>query len=145
MTANLDLVRSIYTLWECGDHRYWADPQIQYVTVAPEPGGPDFAVRSSAPLAPSFREWLGAWSDWKGAADSYIELDREHVLVPYQSETPDTASGTDQAPARTQGATLFHVRAHRVTKIVQYYDRERAFSDLGISPPKRTAARSARG
>jgi hypothetical protein len=135
MTANLDLVRSIYTLWECGDHRYWADPEMQYVTVgSPEPRGPGCAVRSSAPLAESFREWLGAWSDWKGAADNYLELDREHVLVPYRSGTPGKAGGADSAPLRTLGATLFHVRARRVTRIVHYYDRQRAFADLGISP-----------
>jgi hypothetical protein len=133
MTANVDLVRSIYTLWERGDHRYWADAQIQYITIgSPEPGAADSAVRSSAPLAETFGEWLSAGSDWKGAADSYLELDSEHVLVPYQSSAPRKAARADPASPPTRGATLFHVRAHRVTKIVQYYDRERAFAELGI-------------
>jgi hypothetical protein len=104
MTANLDLVRSIYTLWECGDHRYWADPEIQYVTVGiPEPEGPDTAVRSGASIADSFREWLGASTDWKAAADDYLELDGEHVLVRYQSEAPGTSSGPKRAVAGAQG------------------------------------------
>jgi ketosteroid isomerase-like protein len=134
MTANLDLVRSIYTLWECGDHRYWADSEIQYATVGiPEPAGPDSAVGSSAPPKESFREWLSAWSDWKAAAENYIELDREHVLVPYKSATPGKARRAGPAPRRTRQATLFHVRAHRVTRIVQYYDCQRAFADLGLS------------
>jgi hypothetical protein len=129
---SLELVRSIYALWERGDHRYWADPEIQYVTV----GGPDRggSLGPAAPVAESFREWLGYWSDLKAAADKYLALDHEHVLVPYQSEAPGPRSGPDQAPARAQGATLFQVRASRVTRIVQYYDRERAFAELGISP-----------
>jgi hypothetical protein len=132
MTASLELVRSIYTLCERGDHRYWADPEIQYVTVcASDRGG---SVGPAGPMAESFREWLGDWSDMKAAADKYLALDHEHVLVPYQSETPGPTNGPDQAPARAQGATLFQVRASRVTRIVQYYDRERAFADLGVSP-----------
>jgi hypothetical protein len=135
MTANLDLVRSIYTLWECGDHRYWADPEIRYSTVgSSEPGDPDRAVGSSAVLAESFSEWLSAWSDWKEAADNYLELDREHVLVPYRSGTAGKAGGAETAQRGTRGATLFHVRAHRVTRIVQYHDCQRAFADLGIDP-----------
>jgi hypothetical protein len=132
MTASLELVRSIYTLWERGDHRYWADPEIQYVTV----GGPDRSgsVGPGVPMAESFREWLGDWSDLKAAADEYLALDREHVLVPYRSEAPGPTSGSNQAQARAQGATLFQVRASRVTTIVQYYDREHAFADLGVSP-----------
>src|SRR5262249_10957916 len=99
MTANLDLVRSIYTLWESADHRYWAASEIQYATVGiPEPAGPDSTVGSSAPPKESFREWLSAWSDWKAAAENYIELDREHVLVPYQSATPGKARRAGSAP-----------------------------------------------
>jgi hypothetical protein len=84
-------------------------------------------------MAESFRDWLGNWSALKAAAEEYLALDREHVLVRYQSEPPGTTSGPGQAPGRAQGATLFHVRASRVTRIVQYYDRERAFADLGVS------------
>jgi hypothetical protein len=84
-------------------------------------------------LAESFREWLGGWSDLKAAAENYLALDPENVLVPYQSEAPGPTSGPNRAPARAQGATLFQVRASRVTRIVQYYDREAAFADLGIS------------
>jgi hypothetical protein len=131
MTASLELVRSIYTLWERGDHRYWADPEIQYVTV----GGPDRggSVRHGVPMAESFREWLGDWSDLKAAAEKYLSLDREHVLVPYQSEASRPTSRPKQPLARAHGATLFQVHASRVTRIVQYYDRKRAFADFGIS------------
>ena len=32
-----------------------------------------------------------------------------------------------------RGATLFHVRGGKVTRLVVCFDRERAFADLGLS------------
>jgi hypothetical protein len=130
-SANLDLVRSIYTSWERGDHRYWAGPEMEYVTIGgTDPGGGQRVYG----IAPSFREWLSAWSDWRGTADAYVELDRERILVPCQSSVRRAAGGSTRPWLKTHGATLFHVREHLVTRIVQYIDRDRAFADLGISP-----------
>jgi hypothetical protein len=35
---------------------------------------------------------------------------------------------------RTTGANVFHVRGDRVTRLVVYFDRARALSDLGLTP-----------
>src|SRR5262249_229284 len=108
-SANLDLVRSIYTSWERGDHRYWADPEIEYVTIGATGLGGGQGLYG---IADSFREWLSAWSDWKGTADTYLELDRERILVPCQSAVRGGAGGSTRPRPQTHGATLFHVREH---------------------------------
>src|SRR5262245_27151998 len=100
-SANLDLVRSIYTSWARGDHRYWPGPEIEYVTIGgTDPGGGQGVYG----IADIFREWLSAWSDWKGTADTYLELDRERILVPCQSAV--RAGGSTRPRPQTHGATL---------------------------------------
>jgi hypothetical protein len=41
-------------------------------------------------------------------------------------------SGLEVGDIRMAGANLFHVRGRKVTKLVLYWDRERAFADLGL-------------
>ena len=44
-------------------------------------------------------------------------------------------SGLEVGQIRSKGeAGLFHVRASRVTRLIYYLDRERAFADLGLAP-----------
>ena len=131
MSENLDLVRSIYAAWQRGDYSDvgWAEPEIAYEMA----GGPDPGVRTGIEgMAEAFRNMLGAWTDWRVTAHDYLEVDSERVLVPYHFTARGRASGLEMGQLDTQGATLFHLHGGRVTRIVQYFDRDRAFADLGL-------------
>jgi ketosteroid isomerase-like protein len=130
---NLELVRSIYAAWECGDFSSaeWADPEIEYAV----PDGPLIGTWSGLEgMAEAMREFLRAWEDWRVTAEDYRELDPEHVLVPFQFGGRGKTSGLELGQVRTKGASLFHVRDGKVTRLVQYFDRERALADLGLAP-----------
>ena len=107
ISANLDLVRSIYADWERGDwtSSAWADPEIEFVVVdGPEPG----AWMGLAGMAEGIGSWISAWSDWRVEADEYREPDAERVLVLSHNIVRGKASGLD-------------------------LDREHAFADLGLA------------
>jgi ketosteroid isomerase-like protein len=128
MSENLDLVRSMYAAWERGDFSSaeWADPEIEFVVVdGPSPGG----LTGVAAVEQNWRDFEGAWENWRNSAEAYREIDNERVLV------LDRASGrgkTSGLPVTTHGATLFQVRAGKVTRIATYWDRDRALADLGV-------------
>src|SRR2546425_5696181 len=80
MSANLDLVRSIYADTARGDFSSteWADPEIEYVFAdGPEPA----SWTGLAGMAEGWREWASAWEEWRDEVDEYRELDDERVLV----------------------------------------------------------------
>jgi hypothetical protein len=41
-------------------------------------------------------------------------------------------SGLEVAQTQTEGASLFHIRGGKVTKLLRYWDREGALADLGL-------------
>ena len=131
MSENLDLVRSIYAEWERGDFTRadWADPEIEYSWVE----GP--APRTWTGLkgmAEANQDVLGAWDDVRLEAMQYREIDNQHVFVQFVQHGRGKASGLDLAQIHLQAAHLFEVREGRVCKLVVYWDRERAFADLGL-------------
>jgi ketosteroid isomerase-like protein len=133
MSANLDLVRSIYADWERGDfHRTdWADPQIEFDVIgnveAREP------TKGLAGMAQGFRDFLSTWADYRVQADEYRELDAERVLVlGHASSGRAKTSGVDIRRMRTNWATLLHVRGGKVTRLVVYPYADRALADLGL-------------
>src|SRR2546426_11893838 len=131
MSENLDLVRSIHAAWERGDFSSaeWAHPEIEYVIAdGPAPG----SWTGLAGMAEGWRDVLGAWEGLGGAADEYRELDDERVLVLVRRSGRGKSSGLELGQLRSRGAALFHVRDAKVTRFVMYWDRDRAFADLGL-------------
>jgi ketosteroid isomerase-like protein len=133
MSQNLDLVRSIYAAWERGDYgsTEWAHPHLELVVAdGPDPG----AWRGLAELAGAMRGMLSAWENFHVHAEEFRELNGERVLVLHQRRGRGKASGLELDQMRSQGAVLFHVRDGKVTRIVGYFDRDRALADLGLAP-----------
>ena len=132
MSANLDLVRSIYPDLERGDFSRadWADPEIELVAAdGPNPG----SLKDRARMADVWRGMLRGWHDFRLLAESYREVDHERVLVTSVSGR-GKASGVDAGALRQQAASLLSVRHGKVVKIVLYWDRDRALADLGPVP-----------
>ena len=129
MSENVELVRSIYADWERGDYSSaaWAHPDIEYVLPdGPEPGG----GKGLANMAEMHRNWLSAWGDWHVAAEEFVTIDSERVLVPFCFTARGKRSGVEIAEGLGQGASLFEIRGGKVVRLVNYF--ERALADLGL-------------
>jgi ketosteroid isomerase-like protein len=130
MSENLDLVRSIFADWARGDYSSaeWADPDIEYVIA----DGPSPSSWRGAQRAGGFRDFIGAWEDYRIVVDEYRELDDHRVLVLTRRSGRGKASGLELERLGTKGAAIFHVRDGKVTRHVMYWDRDRALADLGL-------------
>ena len=95
MSANLDLVRSIYAARARGDWRSeveWLHPDIEVVSV----GGPDPRELSGlTALAGAWREFLGAWESFRVDLQEIRVLDEERVLALYRRTGRGRVSGME--------------------------------------------------
>jgi ketosteroid isomerase-like protein len=134
MSANLELVRSWLRAWERGDYASadWADPEIEYVFHdGPEPG----RWRGVAGMAQAWFKALDTWEDYASTAEKYLELDDERVLVLTRASGRGRTSGIDiKQMGGGKGALLRGLRAGKVTQMIVYWERDRAFAELGITP-----------
>jgi ketosteroid isomerase-like protein len=131
MSANLDLVRSIYAAWGCGDFSSldWAQSEVEYVIVdGPEPG----SCAGPAEMAEAMRNILNTWENARIEADEYSELDDERVFALSQLSGRGKTSGIGVGRMQRNGAAVLHVRDGKATKCVSYNDRARALADLGL-------------
>jgi ketosteroid isomerase-like protein len=128
---NVEVVRSIFGAWERGDYTSaeWAHPEIGLVIVdGPTPG----SWTGVAAMAEAWRETLSAFEELRPEADEYRALDDERVLVLMHFSGRGKTSGLEVGDIHMKGANLFHVRGGKVSKLVLYWDRERAFADFGL-------------
>jgi ketosteroid isomerase-like protein len=134
VSANLDLVRSIYTDWERGDFSSteWAHPEIEFVSARGlDPG----SWRGLAGMREGERELLDAYDGFRTRAEDFRELDDERVLVLSHQSGRGKRSGLEfEQLGGSKGADLFHLRDGKVTKLVIYGNRRRALVDLGLAP-----------
>jgi ketosteroid isomerase-like protein len=130
-SPNLDLVSSTYAAWERGDFgsAEWADPEIEFVIA----DGTDPGVWTGmAGLAGAWREVLSVWDGLRMEVDDYRPLDDERVLALPTWTGRARTSGLHLAEMPWTGASLFRMRDGKVTTLVNYWDRKRAFADLGL-------------
>ena len=133
-SGNLDVVRSIFAAWARGEYTSaeWAHPEIEFVFA-----GDDIldlgTWRGLTGLADGWRGFLDAWEEFRVTGDEYKELDGGRVLVLVHFTGRGKTSGLEVERIWKHGANLFHVRNSKVTRLVLYSDRERAFADLGLS------------
>ena len=130
---NLELVRSIYAAWERGDftETYWVHPEVDFQAIGDGPSAGRWEGLDG--MANSWREWLSAFQDFQVEAVEYRALDGERVLVVGRFGGRGRTSGVEIGQIWTQGASVFHLRAGQVTRLVLYTDYRRAVTDLGLS------------
>jgi ketosteroid isomerase-like protein len=132
MSENLDLVRSIYADWERGDYSSseWADPDIEFVQAdGPEPS----RATGLAEMAAAWGKRLNTFADVRVEAEEYRELDDSHVLVLVRSRGVAKTSGIDlKQIGGERTALVVSLRDGKVTRLVLYFDRDRALADLGL-------------
>ena len=131
MSANLDLVRSIYADFERGDFSRadWVDPEIEYVQVGGLAPG---SWTGLAGMAQAMRDWLSGWEDFRMEADEFRELDDERVLVFSHYSGRGKTSGLEIGQVRMTATTLLNIRDGKVVRLATYFDRDRALADLGL-------------
>jgi ketosteroid isomerase-like protein len=131
VSENLDLVRSIQADWDRGDFSSveWAHPDIEFEFAdGPDPG----RWTGVAGMAEGWRIFQSAWEDLRPEATEFREIDGERVLLLIQFMGRAKASGVQLGRVRSRNASVHHIRDGKVIKLVLYWDRERAFADLGL-------------
>jgi ketosteroid isomerase-like protein len=127
-SPNIELVRSLYAAWQRGDYSSveWADPAIEVEFAdGPSPG----RVAGVGGMAKGWRDFVSAWDEYRQRLETCRELDGDRVLVLSRFTGRGKRSGVE---LEQPGAVVFHFRADKVSKIVRYWERERAFADLGL-------------
>jgi hypothetical protein len=85
-------------------------------------------------MAAGWRNWLSAWEDYRVDAEEYVALDGERVLILIRYGGRGKTSGLEISRLATKGAFLLRLNDGKVTRMGGYWDRERAFADLGLAP-----------
>jgi ketosteroid isomerase-like protein len=129
MSENLDLVRSICADWERGDFSRadWADPEIEFE----RPDGVDTGRwQGLAGMALGWGEFVSSWENVRSKADECRELDGGRVLALTNMTGRNRTTGLQFT---SDTACLFTIGDAKVTRLVLYWDRDRALADLGLT------------
>jgi ketosteroid isomerase-like protein len=85
-------------------------------------------------MAEGWRAFLSAWESFRGTVEEYRELDNGRVVALNSFSGRGKSSGLDVGQTLIRAATIVYVREGKVTRLLVYFDRERALEDLGLAP-----------
>lgn len=131
-SANLKLVRSIYTEWEQGDwsSTWWADPQL---VVIMDDGLSPTTHKGLPDVSEGWRTFLSTWKDLAVVVDGYRELEDGRILALIRNTGRGKLSGVEVEATGHKSANLFELRDGKVIKLSTYWDRQRALDELGLT------------
>ncbi len=75
---------------------------------------------------------MGAYGDFRVAAEEYRELDRRRVLALVSFSGRGRTSGLELGRMDTKNACVFDIDDGRVSRLLLYWDRDRMLADLGL-------------
>jgi ketosteroid isomerase-like protein len=81
-----------------------------------------------------FRDIESTADDYRRVVEEYRELDDERFLSVHRRSGRFKTSGIELTEVGGTGAAVWHIRDGKVTRIVGYWDCDRAFADLGLVP-----------
>ena len=126
---NVELVRAIYAGWAHGDFSSgdWADPGVEFgFADGPEPG----SWTGIEHMAEHYAKWLSGWTDFRAEPEEFIVVDETRILALVHNTGRGRTSGLEMDQRSV--ANLFELRDGKVTRLTLYWDRDRAFSDVGL-------------
>src|SRR5947209_4072093 len=112
MSANLDLVRSIYATIARGDYSAadWASEDIEYVVADGVAPGTATGLEG---LVHAMREAFSVMEDWRDRPEQFRELDADRVLVLSKFSGRGKTSGL---AVEQDVAQVFEIQEGRVTR-----------------------------
>ena len=129
-SANVELVRSIAEAWERGDRSVeWLHPDVEFV----RPDGPEVGTWTGRErVVEVMREIDSTAEDYRRVVEEYREVDDERILTVHRRSGRFKTSGIELTEVGGRGAAVWHIRDGKVTRVVGYWDCDRAFADLGL-------------
>lgn len=129
MSRNADIIDGIYDDWGRGDFSRidWASQDFELVLA----DGP--TAGSAKGLEAAGRLWgqhLTAFEDFRTLVEEIEVIGEDCVLILTTNTGRGKTSGMEVGRIATQGANVLHLRDGKVTKLVAYWDRERARAEL---------------
>ncbi len=139
-SANVELVRTLFAAWVHGDFSAtgWADPSIEWVSADGPTAGS--VAKGLDGMVAHWRDFLSGWKNMRVEYEDCREIDEERVLVLSRWLAEGRASGLEVSELGESGraaAGVFHLRGGKVTRVVAYWSRDRALTDLGLAPEAR--------
>jgi ketosteroid isomerase-like protein len=130
---NVEIVRGLYARWGDGDFstRDEFDPDVEFARIGGDvvsgPGGPG-RWHGRDEMWRAVLEWLSLWEDFHVAAEDFIEVDDQIVVLSRQTAR-GKLSGTS---VERQLAEVLTLRNGRIVRYESYWDRNEALKAVGL-------------